>query len=91
MKELTKRRDFMGCVLDYRRPIGTPVQDTSQAMIAVSKHLDSTKTLQLLKAAVRALERGAKESSDVATDTKAPVDAKAPVDVPTPKLLLKNP
>ena len=85
VKELTKRKDFMGCVLHYSRGLGSPAQDTSQAMIAVSKQMDSAKALQLLKAAVRAMERGAKEAASGETV------AIAPSAVPAPKHLRQNP
>lgn len=69
VKELTSRQDFEGCVLHFKRELGRPVDDQSQAIIAVSKPLATDKAIRLLKAAVRAMERSLKGTDAPAIDT----------------------
>jgi hypothetical protein len=84
VKELASRKDFAGCVIHYSRPLGSPVQDDSQAMIVLSKQMDSTKAISLLKAAVRAMERAANDSAARTTDNQPGPSELAP------KVVLKN-
>jgi hypothetical protein len=70
VKELASRENFAGCVVHYSRPLGGPVLDTSQAVIVLSKQMDSTNAISLLKAAVRAMERAANDSATRTTDNR---------------------